>query len=175
MKKINTAIALMVLTILSLGVTAGQKTTTREPIKRTAVTSKDITRQPAGKVYVLDLSRKGTIYTLDADLDYSRLRVRTSKGEMTVQDVITKSGAHGKLLVGTPGDMVTNGLKTLNMTSRATSRGSGNRFIGCDGAICICTGDDDCNRMLSPGGDCPEGSYVYCWGSGASAACVCVR
>jgi hypothetical protein len=66
-KKINTAIALMVLAILSLGVTAGQKTTTREPIKRTAVTSKDITRQPPGKVYVLDLSRKGTIYTLDAD------------------------------------------------------------------------------------------------------------
>ena len=171
MKKI---IATATLLLLGLSLTAAQKTGTRAPVKR-VVSSRAIKGQPAGKPYVLDLSRKGTIYTLDADVDYSRVRVRTSKGDMTIQDVLTKSGAHGKLLVGTPSDMVAGGLKTLNMTSRALSRGSGNRFIGCDGAICICTGDDDCNKMLSPGGDCPEGSYVYCWGSGASAACVCVR
>jgi len=174
MKKII-ATATLLLLGLSFSFTAAQKTDTKAPVKRVQVTSRAITRQPTGKLYVLDLSRKGTIYTVDGDVDYSRVRVRTSKGEMRVQDVITKSGAHGKLLVGTPSDMVANGLKTLNMSSRALSRGSGNRFIGCDGAICICTGDDDCNKMLSPGGDCPEGSYVYCWGSGASAACVCVR
>jgi hypothetical protein len=173
MKKII-ATATLILLGLSFSFTAAQKTETRAPVKR-VVTSRAIKGQPAGKPYVLDLSRKGTIYTVDADVDYSRLRVRTSKGETSMQDVLTKSGARGRLLVGTPSDMVSGGLKTLNMTSRALSRGSGNRFIGCDGAICICTGDDDCNKMLSPGGDCPEGSHVVCWGSGASAACVCVR
>lgn len=175
MKKIAIAITLLVLAVLSFSLTPAQKTASRETIKRVQVTSREITRQPAGKVYVVDLSSKGTIYTLDGNLDYNRVRVRTSKGELTVQDVISKSGARGRLLVGTPSDMLTSGLRSLSMSSKALSRGSGAKFIGCDGAICICTGDDDCNKMLSPGGDCPEGSYVYCWGSGASAACVCVR
>ena len=177
MKKIIFGVILLT---LAVGFTNAQKKPVAQketPIKQVQVTAQTVEKQPAGKAYVIDLNRKDTksIYTLAAGVDFSRVRVRTSSGETAMKDVITKTGASGRLLVGTPGDMLANGLKMLHMSSSAQSRGSGNRFIGCDGSVCICTGDGDCNKMLSPGGDCPEGSYVFCWGSGESAACVCIR
>ena len=173
---------ILTLTLLTLafGFTTAQKKPVGQkeaPIKQVQVTAQTVATQPAGKAYTLDLNskEKRTLYTIAAGTDYSRIQFRTSSGEMSVKDVITKSGASGRLLVGTPRDMLSTGLKSLRMSSSAQSRGSGNRFIGCDGSFCICTGDSDCNKMLSPGGDCPEGSYVFCWGSGESAACICVR
>jgi hypothetical protein len=176
MKKL---ILTMTLLTLAVGFTTAQKKPVQKetPIKQVQVTARTVETQPAGKAYVLDLNskEKRTLYTIAAGTDYSRIQFRSSTGEMTVKDVVSRSGASGRLLVGTPRDMLSSGLKTLRMSSSAQSRGSGNKFIGCDGSICICTGDGDCNKMLSPGGDCPEGSYVFCWGSGETAACICVR
>ena len=175
MKKI--ALTLMLLSLAFTFIAAQQNESGKKepPIKQVQVTAKTIST--AGKAYVLDLTGKQarTIYTLAADIDYSRVQVRTSSGEMAVKDAIAKAGASGRLLVGTPPDMLSTGLKTLRMSRSAQSHGGGNRFIGCDGAICICTGDEDCNRMLGPGGSCPEGSFVYCWGSGDTAVCACVH
>jgi hypothetical protein len=177
MKKIILVVTLLT---LAFGFTTAQRKPVGQkeaPIKQVQVSAQTVSTQPAGKAYVLDLTSKDkrTIYTLVAGIDYSRVQIRTSSGETAMKDVISKAGASGRLLVGTPRDMLSTGLKSLRMTSSALSRGSGNRFIGCDGSFCICTGDEDCNKMLSPGGECPEGSSVVCWGSGASAACICVR
>jgi hypothetical protein len=177
MKKLILTLILLTLAVSFIAAQQSELGRKEPAIKQVQVTAKTISTHPAGKAYVLDLTGKQTrmIYTLAADIDYSHVQVRTSSGEMALKEVIGKAGASGRLLVGTPPDMLSTGLKSLRMSSSAQSRGGGNRFIGCDGAICICTGDDDCNRMLGPGGSCAEGSFVYCWGSGETAVCACVH
>jgi hypothetical protein len=51
--------------------------------------------------------------------------------------------------------------------------GFGRRTLGytCDGGLCSCSGEDDCNDMFS-GTDC-NGKIEYCDESGPVVACYC--
>lgn len=49
-------------------------------IKRVEVTTRTITAQPKGQHYVIDATRSGTVYAIDADVDLSRVQVRTTGG-----------------------------------------------------------------------------------------------
>ena len=143
---------------LSFSFTTAQK---KESIKRVEVTAKSIPSQ-AGKPYVIDLTRKGVAYELAAGLDYSRVHVRTSKGEQTLPELFGNRVMVGKLLFG-----LTRDLRQLNLGSSGTSR------FNCDiPSLCFCTGDADCNLLFSSGncGDLaacketrgPEGTICWC-------------
>lgn len=145
MKKFILALALLSLA----GFTFAQKTDPKKnSVKQVQVTGRAITARPAGKSYLLDLTRKGTIYNLAADVDYSRVQVRTSKGEMTMADLLKKTGKtiSGKLRVGMTSD--------IRAQKLALSRIGGGtlNIYNCDGLLCSCSGDDDCNDMFTKGG-----------------------
>ncbi len=137
MKKLVLVLSLV---ILSFGLTAGQK---RPSIKQVQITSQTVGKQSTS----IDLTSKGTIYTLAAGVDYSRIRVRTSKGEMTMADLLKKTGksVSGKLRVGMTSDIRTQKLNLTRMSGRTLN-------FSCEGILCTCSGDDDCNDMFTRGG-----------------------
>jgi len=157
MKKI-----VLAMTLLSLVVsfTAAQK---KKPIKQVQVTAREIVNQPTGKAYKIDLTRKGTIYTLADGIDFSRVNVRTAKGEMTMADLIKKSGKSisGKLRVGMTSDVRT---QKLNLTQV----GGGGINFSCQNLVCVCTGDIDCQDLFTTG-QC--GDIAICYEDG----CICLR
>jgi hypothetical protein len=63
------------------------------PVKKMQVTTQTLANLPAGKSYVIDLSRNGTIYYVAKGVDYSRIQVRTSTGKLeSLTDLVKKAG-----------------------------------------------------------------------------------
>ena len=127
---------LLVLTALCVAVLFSNAQVPRSTAAR--VKTQEIQRQPGTKVSTLDLSQKGTIYSIAKDADVNRLKVHTKDGDWTVAELIKKSGHEitGKLRVG--------------LTSDVRSQKLGLRRIGairlnydCGDLACHCTGDDE--------------------------------
>lgn len=157
MKKIILAVTLLSLTFV---VATAQR---KQTIKQEQVTVQTIERRPASKAYVLDLTRKGTIYNIASDVDYNRVRVRTSKGDMTISELLRKSGKNisGKLRIGMTSD--------IRIQKLGLSRvGGGALNYSCGDLACSCTGDLDCNDLFSSD-KC--GPIAVCYPDG----CVCIR
>jgi len=134
----------------------------RQTVKEVQITAQIVAKQPSNKAHVLDLTRKGTIYTIASDVDYNRVLVRTSKGEMTIAELLKKSGKSisGKLRVGVTSDMRTQKL--------GLRRIGGGLNWSCGDLACACTGDDDCNELFTFG---PCGPIAVCYPDG----CICIR
>ena len=155
MKKVTIAITFLA---IAFSLSLAQKTT---PTARTRVVSaKEISGLPAGRKYQVDLTRKGTIYNLPADVDYSRVQVRTAKGEMTLAELLKKTGKTmtGKVRVGMTSD--------IRGQKLALSRGGGGTLnYNCEGLLCTCSGDVDCNDMFTKAacGDIAVCDERGCW------------
>jgi hypothetical protein len=173
--KRNSLIILVALALMALLISTYSQTPPAGAVKKIPVTSQTLASLQAGKPYVIDLSRKGTVYNVASGVDYNRIQVRNSAGKvMTLNALFNKAGSKAKML-GTNKPLVFGTVSDLRALNSARPASRGNQVVACDGSVCICTGDDDCGKLLSPGGGCPEGSYVYCSGSGTSAWCVCIR
>lgn len=135
----------------------------RKPVKQVQVTAQTIAGQPTGKTYTIDLTSGGATYNLAADIDYSRISVRTAKGEMTMDALLAKSGKsmRGKLRVGLTSDIRTQQLG-LNRV------GGGSRSFSCEGVVCYCSGEDDCIALFDT---TKCGPIAVCYPDG----CVCIR
>lgn len=133
----------IILATITLSLAVSFITAQKQPVKQVQVKRQTVAAQPKGKAYALDLTRKGTIYDLPADVDTSRVRIRTAKGEVALTDLVQKNDKSGRLMVGLASDF--RGVK-LNLGSPSISA----RY-SCDGPKCKCTGDDDCNDMFSAG------------------------
>ncbi len=162
MKRILFAIAL-------LGVCLNSTTAQKKKLKQVEVTAQTIASQPSGKAYAIDLTRAGTIYTFAADSNYSRVRVRTSKGEMTMTELLAKTGktVTGKLSIGMTSDLRAQRIGLTRV------RGGGVRFnpdTDCGGLVCACNDPDgqDCIDMFDSG-KC--GVIAVCYPDG----CFCIR
>jgi hypothetical protein len=165
MKKTTLAIAIL---LMAVGSTAAQKSTTaqrRPAIKQVQVSIQAVSRQPASKAYTLDLTRKGTIYNLASGVDYSRVRVRTAKGDMTMAELIQKSGKSisGALRIG-----MTSDIRTQKLSLSRRPAGGGGLNFSCQNLVCVCTGDQDCNDLFTSD---LCGDIAICYPDG----CVCLR
>jgi hypothetical protein len=142
MKKVTIAITFLV---IAFSLSLAQRTV--PPARTKVVSAKTVSGLPAGKKYEVDLTRKGTIYNLAADVDYSRVRVRTAKGEMSMADLLKKTGKTmtGKVRVGMTSDIRSQKLGLARL-------GGGRLNFNCEGLLCSCSGDDDCNDMFTTGG-----------------------
>lgn len=129
-----------ILLTLALGLTIAQK---KQPVKRVELTAQTISKQPKGKPYALDLTRKGTLYNLAADADYSRVQIHTATGEMALADLVEKSGKNGRLVIGLITDLRGIGLKLGSPKVPFKYR--------CEGLTCKCSGDADCSDMFAAG------------------------
>jgi hypothetical protein len=140
MKKL--AVALM---LLLFGLIFGFSATPQKEIRRIQVTAQAITSLPSGQPYVLDLSSH-TIYELTAGIDLSRLRVRTSQGEVAFSELIRNASGAGRSFLGRAVDM-----RTEILEPGARKLGSGGDktagFVNCAAgkkADCHCAGWRDC-------------------------------
>ena len=176
MKKITLALALL---LLACGSTLAQKTTTgqrapaaqRKPaIKQVSVSAQTVSRQPVNKAYAIDLTRKGTVYTLASGVDYSRVRVRTAKGEMTLAELIQKSGktVTGALRIGLTSDIRAQRFAVGGRRPTGGALG----LVECGDLACRCTGHQDCIDMFDSG-KC--GIIAGCDTSDGEDACWCIR
>src|SRR3954468_899507 len=105
--------------LIAVGLTTAQKTgsTTAQktrpeaekvkPIKQVEVSSRLVKGQSQGKHYTMDLTKSGAIYNLAADVDTSQVQVKTAKGNMTVAELLQKSGKTitGPLHIGMTSDV----------------------------------------------------------------------
>jgi hypothetical protein len=155
---------ILALTLLSFAFSliAAQKNETEKktPIKQVGVTAREVAARPARKAYVLDLSRKGTIYTFAADVDYSRVQIHTSKGQMTMAELLQKTGrtVTGKVRIG-----MTSEIRTMKLGLARI--GGGPLNYNCEGILCSCSGDADCTDMFTKEacGDIAACDERGCW------------
>ena len=166
MKKITLAVTIL---LVAFGSTTAQRKpiTQRKPVfKQVQVTSQTLSRQPGGKAYAINLTRKGTIYTLASGVDYSRVLVRTPKGDMTVADLIQKSGKNvsGVVRIGMTSDIRAQRFGA----SRMGRPGGGGLNFSCGDLVCACSGEDDCIDMFDTN-RC--GPIAICYPDG----CICIR
>ena len=132
--------------LLLLGLSFGFSMTPQKEITRVQVTAQAITSQPPGKPYVLDLSRNGTIYELSAGIDPSRLRVRTSQGEVSFSEIIRNASGTGRSFLGRASDLRTEILEP-GARKIGPSGGKTAGFVNCASgkkADCRCSGWNDC-------------------------------
>jgi hypothetical protein len=144
MKKIILA---MTIFLMAFGSMIAQRRPTglrRPAVKRVQVTADTVARQPASKAYILDLTRKGTAYSLASDIDYSRVRIRTSKGEKSLSELVGEGRKSSGVIVGMASD-----LRNLKLNLPTVS-GTIAKY-SCEGLKCNCTGDVDCNEMFDAG------------------------
>jgi hypothetical protein len=119
---------------------------TRVAVKEVKVTSSLVTKQPKGKAYSVDLTRRDTFYVVAADADRSRIQVRTSKGNMSLASLLQKSN---RTMTGTMRIGATSVIRT-HLPTIATNPGT--MHFNCEGLLCTCSGDADCNDMFTNGG-----------------------
>lgn len=136
-------------------------------MKQVSVSSKVLASQAAGKPYSLNLTRTGTVYNLDANLDYNRIQVHTAKGNMTMAELVKKSGKEvkGKAVIGMTSDI-------RAMRIALTRVGGGGRGLGydCGDLACICSGEDDCIDLFDT---TKCGPIAVCYPD--SGICICIR
>jgi hypothetical protein len=166
MKRISIALALA----LALLVSARSQTPPSGTIKQVEVTSQTITSQPAGKSYLIDLTRNGTIYNVATSMDYSRVRVRTAAGEVALSEVAKQIGnTGGKLLIGTVSDMRARNPSPAG--GAAGTRGVVAQPYTCTNSACKCTGFSDC-LLMDLDNICKKGTQICDLKTGN---CYCVK
>lgn len=170
MKKIILTVTLVTLTF---SFTTAQKTA---PIKQLEVTPKTIASQAAGKPLLIDLTRTGTVYKVAGDIDYSRVRVRLSTGEMAMSDLARKLGMTGsKFLLGTFSDLsaLDFGLRPGGGTFQPPDGGTSPARWSCHDLVCTCTGKPDCRKM-GIADVCLTGTVGCAKIPGKPAGCACL-
>jgi hypothetical protein len=131
--------SILTVVFMIFSLTAAQKT----PVKQIRVTSQAVASQSNGKLYTLDLSHGGTVYSVEQDVELSRVQVRTSSGLLAMTELAKQAGRSGKLLVGQSRDVFS---QDLRMISAAREAG-----YSCDTLVCKCKGFGDCYLMGKDG------------------------
>jgi hypothetical protein len=116
------------------------------PVRKQSVqvTTQSLERLPAGKPYIVDLTRTGKTYTVSTDA-VRRIRIRTAKGETDMNDLISKLVPGNrllpasKLLVGTQSDLHASNFGRPLVT-RTPSLAAANSLT-CGILICECDPD----------------------------------
>ena len=67
------------------------------------VTAQTVASQQAGRQYVIDVTREGAVYDVAAGIDYGRVEVRTSNGDIPLNKFARQRGfsTGNKLLLAT--------------------------------------------------------------------------
>ena len=114
------------------------------------VTAQTLASQQAGRPYVIELTRRGAIYDVAAGVDYGRVEVRTSNGDIALNKFLRQRGysARGRLLLGNSlGDLVNLLPPDAGPVAEAH----------CAEKTCSCVGRKDCSD-LSRSGKCKSGA-----------------
>ena len=152
-------------------------------IKEIKVTARNLAELPNAEKYVVDLTRKGTIYTFDPAggwIDFQRVNVRTAHGEQSLSVWLEKTfsknvvlpGDSGSLRIGRYGHLSgnTNGTDPRPTPTPTPTQGKG--AFQCDWQYCTCNGASDCDNMVV---SLVCGGFFACTRRGGSVRCICGR
>jgi hypothetical protein len=122
-------------------------------LRRIQVNARTITALPNGKKYVVDLTKRGVKYEFDpkaGQIDFSRVMVRTARGEVTIGSFLEKVLPKDKMPA----------LKDTSLSFIIGTRATGTvqtlpthplNLVHCPGdepGGCYCTGESDCQALL---------------------------
>jgi len=147
---------ILAVTVFAVASCSGER---EKPVQ---VTAQTIASQPAERPYVIDLTRSGASYDVAAGLEYTRLQVRTSTGDMGLNEFVSRRrhSAGKRLLLGSSLDDLIDALPP--------DSGGGVAEATCDRGVnsCYCNGRKDCSD-LSKSGKCKSGPSDAICGEGA--------
>jgi hypothetical protein len=179
MKRIGIAFALA----SALAVSVSSQTPPSAAIRKVQVTAQALRGKAAGTPYVIDLTRRGTVYEVAAGIDYRRARVRTSTGEVAMSDLAKKLGWTGPFFLGTSRDLsvMASSLSPGGGSSQAVASASGGSTPAAGSAYtcgnwrCDCDGRKGCSD-LSQSTLCNPNDSAWCRPAGrGSVSCSCLR
>jgi hypothetical protein len=143
----------------------GQATTPR----RIQVNSQTITALPSGRKYVVDLTKRGVKYEFDpkaGQIDFSRVMVRTDRGEVTIGSflgtLIPKDKVAAFRYTSQSFRLGTQPTRTLPSPRTNTTN------FDCNPKSCLCQGESDCQDMF----DTIDCSAFFCT---PEPLCICKR
>jgi len=140
--------------------------------KPVLVTNEVIASLPQGRPYLIDITRRGPIYDVAAGIDYSRVNVRASDGELPFKEFM------GRLTSAPPArTLVSANLEDL--VGLLPEEDVGVSEAKCKDFACQCNGRRDCSD-LSRSGKCVAGPGAAVCGQGAGGqnnkwGCTCVE
>lgn len=159
---------------------SGYQTRRENPpkVKQVKVTARVLAKVPADGKYVVDLTRKGTIYEFDpvaGSIDSKLVMVRTGAGKQTIESWIektfSKQGMTGwnsqPFSVGAAADF--RSLWGPRPITKNPSLGRTAPGFECSGDYCTCRGFEDCMDLISSP-ECP--GWFRCTGD---YHCICDR
>jgi hypothetical protein len=162
MRKLSVAVMLAAFT---LGLVVGQNRQVKQvpaaqiQVTSVQVTSRTLAKQPKNKAYTMDLTRRDAYYEVASDADRARIQVRTAKGNMSLADLLRKSNRTTTGVMRVGATSVIRG----HLANLPTHPGTLN--FNCEGLLCSCSGDVDCNDMFTNGhcGDIAGCDERGCW------------
>ena len=144
-------------------------------LRRIQVRAQTITALPRGKKYVVDLTQPGVKYEFDpkaGQIDFSRVLVRTAKGQVPIRSFLEKAFPKqllaGFKLASQSFVLSTRPAGTLQTHSTGTSN-----LIECRaGEGCRCEGTADCVKMIFGAGCCL--GEIFCFEVAGQLHCYCL-
>jgi hypothetical protein len=131
----------LLLAVLVLGFVGGVAAAQRTEIKKVDVSARTLTRNTTRRPYLIDVTRSDSVFNIAAGVDRNRIKVHTSKGDMTLTELLRKAGrpTTGAVRIGLTSVIQTGG---THLPAGTTN------LVECSGFLCTCTGDVDCNDMF---------------------------
>jgi hypothetical protein len=148
-------------------------------VKEVKVTAQTLAKLPADGKYVVDLTRKGTIYEFDPTagrIDFQQVVVRTAAGEEAIEPRMKKALSNkelnewylGGFRIGTTSDFRTEGGVKPSTTNPSSTR----KAFTCDPNACTCRGQADCDDLWDSG----LCDWIPCTRRGGGPIrCICFR
>lgn len=124
-----------------LSATPAQTPRTATALRRIQVNAKTIAAVPRAKKYVVDLTQRGVKYEFDpraGQLDFSRVTVRTARGEFAIVSFLEKRFLKDKFA----GFKYASQPFSLGSLPAGTLQNTTTKAQSCHADTCSCTGDD---------------------------------
>jgi hypothetical protein len=148
------------------GLTTQSPTSTTKP-RSESVSASTINNLPVDKTFDIDITRRGTVYVIDPNVDFSHVIIQTNAGIKNFGDVSRESDMRprGKLVVGTFADVSDYVFADVDKTTAE----SGNHLCG---VFCRCTGVRDCLDMVFVKQECDTNREFFCSEDGSGCTCL---
>ena len=143
-------------------------------VKQVKVNAGVLAKLPADRKYIVDLTRKGTIYQFDptaGSVDLKRVAIRTTKGVEAIESVLGKALSKKELA-----QWYSQGFRIGSVTAFKSSFGTPSAAMGfnCDSNYCTCRGLEDCTDLAHT--DACGGGFFACTTRGDGVIrCICSR
>ena len=140
------------------------------------VNAQTVTSLPRGKKYVADLTQRGVKYEFDSrggQIDFSRVIVRTGRGDVEIGPFLEKTFLKGQLT----GFKYASQSFSLGSPPKGTLQNPPTKtpIIVCLPTTCTCRGKEDCDGMIKEMSVCSDATFCATNPLTGEIVCSCIR